>query len=180
VQALLTSAATTITQQDLEQLFSPGGHSIRFGSLDTATRSVFEDLVTIQVDVFHDNFPTAVPVDDRALRQEIGSCVMEGYILGRRIARTWLDQISRSLQEGDGMPVAEKIRRTFVAMPGNVLENAGEVVSRFAYVWSVYHSERGLYAAVQPRDVAAMSLYLCLMDGFRLAIAEHHVLGHQD
>ena len=173
IVASLRAAGRGLTAEDLLDLFGPGGSSISFDRLDQSTRRAFHMVVEQQAAIFARKFPAAVPTDRREFLRDVGKGVFDGYIVVRRLLGTHRDDVtvveSPDTIEETTDQIWQMQRRI---RPGMALVEAGELVSHFLSAWADHHSTVGPYGAADDPEEAAALLYVAVMNGVALALAE--------
>lgn len=172
----LQKLGKSVTLQDLIDTTSPGGHAIEFSSLDRATKLVFDRLVRRQAELFGKCFPAAVPQDTKALLFAVGGHLFIGFIVGRRLFQTHRSIITFS---GDAADVVQKatLLETLVleTKPEDFLAEAGENFVDFLNKWAEIHAKLGIYADIPSEEAAPELLYVTLLNGWSLSIAEYQM-----
>lgn len=166
----------SITSQDLIDVNSSGGSGIEFASLDRATRIVFDRRVKAQAKLLALAWPAAVQDNPRGLLFTVGGHVFAGFIMGRRLFNTHNSMVEFS---GDASNTVEKVALLESFMNqikvADLLHDAGEQFEDFFERWAAHHACCGVYADIPTAGRAYDLVYLHLLNGWSLSIAEYQM-----
>lgn len=176
VVALLQQNGANISVEDWLDIFTEGGTPVMFRDLDAGMKLAFHSLVVKQSDRFRETCPEAVPDDAEVLVRDVGGYVMNGYVIGRHLLGTQVDDYSSLIGEGAGLTAA-RILQEFGTTPHKVFSEGGEGLDAFMSVWLEPQANEGVYGRIADRKKARMYLFMPILDGFGLAIAEHKVVS---
>ena len=176
--AVVRRSTTSPTYDELLELFKSGQHAISWGTIDLATKNVFELLVRQQVAIFLSNFPDAVPEDksgfERDLKLEIGQYLLDGYLIGRTVFGTQDSQVTRPTPEPVEDYHAARLHHLLSSLTiGTYVDAAGADVGDFLDRFAEVHAKQGAYGRLSVRDQASDAALLVLLNGFALSVAEH-------
>ena len=106
----------------------------------------------------------------------IGKSLFEGYFIARRLFGTHASGLSFSENEPDAQANGQEMLTALEHVkPVDLLQAAGEHVAEFVENLAEIQSDEGIYARIDDPKRAGMLLFVTIVNGFALAVAEHEV-----
>jgi len=176
ISQTLRRLGASISLQDLIDANSPGGSEIEFAALDRATAIAFDRLVKVQTKLLATCLPAALRGDSKALLMAVGGHVFVGFITGRRLFNTHKRVVNHCGDEAKTDEKAALLESLSQQMKAaDLLHDAGEQFEDFLEKWATYHAGQGIYDDIPTADAAPNLIYVHLLNGWSLSIAEYQM-----
>ena len=175
ILALVERNGSRISADDWLNIFTAGSSRILFRDFSVALKTALHAVVVEQSKRLREQFPEAVPEESEELRQDVGGYVMNGYIVGRHLLGTHQEDLATLSSEADAQNAAAKLVAEAGRMPSTLMFRGGDGLKSFMVSWVDHRCKVGVYGRIADRSNLPMHLFLPIISGFGLAIAEHKI-----